>query len=684
MITMKRFKIGKISTDPVYSDPGQRPAKGIPPSAMKESMIIPFCCFLFLAAAALGAKTYSGFVVDKETEARVAGVSVALSYSTEKATTDENGYFSLSSQIVVKGNCFHSRGSDVVHWNNRAHSFDLSSAPLITSISLYDLKGKRLFFRKRPAGAATIDGTGLPASIYVVRLATSDNTHTFIRWAQTGGNASFLIGNGKKVNPLSKRRDIDSALVFEKQGYQTKQVGIFSDSTYTSMVVKMKPAIGDHVFAEDTVRTYHLTLTADAMARLLDYSKLVPEAYTVNSEIVPARLTFEGRALDSVGIRFRGDQSLWDCVADGKKKTGLSYPQFGFGNGDGCAKFSMKFDFNRYKEEQRLYGLKALNFRSMSFDPTKMHEKLAFSLFHDMGIAAPRVAYAKLFVNDSLWGLFCVVEEIDGRFTKSRYPESGDGNLYKEIWPEAPVTDYNMKKALATNNDAEDTIDISDFRALRDAVKASTTDSAAFTEKMKPLVDIPHLVRYLAVDRGIMNFDGIMAAYAWNGGHTRHNYFWYHDDETGLFRLIPWDMDKVFIYPEPNFWTNNQPNGRNMVPNWNVVNTSYSNIQCTFDPGSASDGYMVEPIDKDPFLRLLRNATWNDFGRQSRVFLDSFFVETKITERLGKWRTLLAGAVGEDPTIDSAEWSIMVDSLSHTIPLMRKNLEMMIDTLIVK
>ncbi len=668
----------------VHNNPRRHSVNGICLSAMNVPIIIPFCCFLFLANTPIEAKTYSGLVVDKETEARVAGVSVTLSNSGGKATTDQNGQFSISSEIIVKEHCFWSRGSDIVHWNNTAHAVDLTSAPLVTSIALYDLKGKRLLFKERAAGATTIALAGLPANIYVLCITTSDNIPASSRWAHMGGNVSFAIGDGNRVNALSKRRDIDSALVFEKQGYQTKQVDVESDSTYTSMVVKMKPEIGYHIFNEDTVRTYYLNLTADAMARLLDYSKLVPEAYTVNSEIVPARLTIEGRTLDSVGIRFRGDQSLWDCVSGGKRKTGLSYPQFGFGNGDGCAKFSMKFDFNRYNEEQRLYGLKALNFRSMSFDPTKMHEKLAFSLFHDMGIAAPRVAYAKLFVNDSLWGLFCVVEEIDGRFTKSRYPGSGDGNLYKEIWPETQVTDYNIQKALATNNGAEDTIDISDFKAVRDAVKASTTDSTAFPEKMKPLVDIPHLIRYLAVDRGIMNFDGIMAAYAWNGGHTRHNYFWYHDDESGLFKLIPWDMDKVFIYPEPNFWTNNQPNGNNKVPNWNVVNTSYSNIRCTFDPGSTSDSYMVEPIDKDPFLRLLRNATWKDFGTQSRVFLDSFFVETKIDERLGKWRTLLATTVGEDPTIDSTEWTIMVDSLSHTIPLMRKNLEMMIDTLIVR
>ncbi|MCX7725732.1 MAG: hypothetical protein N2053_02655 [Chitinispirillaceae bacterium] len=147
---------------------------------------------------------------------------------------------------------------------------------------------------------------------------------------------------------------------------------------------------------------------------------------------------------------------------------------------------------------------------------------------------------------------------------------------------------------------------------------------------------------------------------------------------------MPWDLDKVFIYPEPNFWTNNEPVGDNRVPNWNVVNSSYSSIKCKYDPGSEGGTYDVSPIDKDKFLRLLRKATWNDFKVQGKAFLDSVFTQEKIDARIGQWRRLIADAVKEDPTIDSNEWALMVDSLSHTIPLMRKNLKMMIDTLIIR
>ena len=90
------------------------------------------------------------------------------------------------------------------------------------------------------------------------------------------------------------------------------------------------------------------------------------------------------------------------------------------------------------------------------------------------------------------------------------------------------------------------------------------------------------------------------------------------------------------------------------------------------------------PIDRDIFLRLLRNATWNDFRVRGRAFLDSVFTAERLNTRIGRWRALIAPAVGEDPTIDSTEWAVMVDSLSHTIPLMRTNLKLMTDTLIAR
>src|SRR5690606_25470584 len=147
---------------------------------------------------------------------------------------------------------------------------------------------------------------------------------------------------------------------------------------------------------------------------------------------------------------------------------------------------------------------------------------------------------AKVYVNDVLEGLFIAVEAVDGRYTKAHFPAGGgDGNLYKEIWPSPLLDPSALLDSLRTNEEAGD---VSAFEQFADAVALST--SATFTEAMSPWVDLEQLLRYVAVDRAIKNWDGIMAFYS---PSRPHNFYWYHDAQgSGRFTLIPWDMDNTF------------------------------------------------------------------------------------------------------------------------------------------
>ncbi len=55
-----------------------------------------------------------------------------------------------------------------------------------------------------------------------------------------------------------------------------------------------------------------------------------------------------------------------------------------------------------------------------------------------MGTIAPRAAWANIVVNGESYGLYGMVEEVDGRFADNRWPGNGSGNLYKEAWPTNP------------------------------------------------------------------------------------------------------------------------------------------------------------------------------------------------------------------------------------------------------
>lgn len=443
--------------------------------------------------------------------------------------------------------------------------------------------------------------------------------------------------------------------------------------------------LGDQVFDEDRVQAYYLTISDEEHAKLMDFSTLLVDEFTVNKErYVEAALRVGDTELSSIGVRLKGNYSIWGCVdfASGER---VQRVEATFGDVDVCQRFSLKLDFNRYDDDARLDGLKKLNLHAMAADPSKLRERLAYSLFRDMDIVAPRAVHARLYINDEYQGLFVAVEQVDGRFSANRFPSDGDGNLYKQLWPDPNTTAADAEDALETNDDPG-TLDVSDFLAFKDAV-ASATESD-FATSVAPFVDFDYLARYIVVDRAIANYDGIMAFYYGSGwGPYNQNYYWY-DAGEGRFLLIPWDFDKAFWYPEPNFWTDNAANGQNVVPNWNVITSGCDGYAAGFDSKIVNDGmsfdvpYRLRQIDCDAFLRLLRAEIYDRQAPIAAEFIAGPFSTDGVSAKVATWRTQIASAIEEDPLVDSAHWQSYVDSLLADVPKFQANVSLMMDRLI--
>ena len=439
-----------------------------------------------------------------------------------------------------------------------------------------------------------------------------------------------------------------------------------------------KAAIGDKVFDESQLQAYYLTFSDAEYAKLMDMSTLLLNPYTVNEDrYVKASLRVGDTELPSIGVRFKGQFSIWGCVdmATGTRRVRVE-PYFG--DIDVCQRFSMKLDIDKYDAGARLDGLKKVNLHAMAADPSKMRERLGYSLYRGMNLLAPRAVHARVYINGQYHGLFAAVEEVDGRFTANRFPNSGDGNLYKEIWPAKHITRADAVDALRTNDDPG-VEDVSDFLAFKDAVAAAT--EADFSTKMAPHLDLDYLARFIVVNRAINDFDGALAFYfGWGPPPANHNLYWYHDTESGRFMLIPWDLDKTFWYPEPNFWSDNAPNGLNVVPNWNVLTKSCDGYTVWFD--NLENPYQMMAIDCDPLWRLLRGKIYGSQKAMADAFIAGAFSAQSVKASLDAWQTQIAGAINDDPLVDSAHWKDAVSALLADLPKLQANVRLMMSGLI--
>lgn len=277
------------------------------------------------------------------------------------------------------------------------------------------------------------------------------------------------------------------------------------------------------VFDETEVHTYELTLDPAVWAAL--------QANARDEQYAEADLSAAGQSVARVGLRFKGSLgTLASCIADDGTIT--------------CDKLSMKLKFDEYVPEQRFFGLKRLVFNSMAFDDSLLHERLAYRVYREMGVIAPRSVHARLIINGEDWGVFSMVEDVDGRFTKNHFAE-GDGNLYKEAWP-SNFDDDILLDALETNEEVADHGALVEFQSQ---LLGAAPEDLPFV--VADYLDIDNTMAYLAVDQTINNWDGIGAFYCIEGYCENHNYYWYQDELEARFALIPWDLDNTFEAGDP-------------------------------------------------------------------------------------------------------------------------------------
>ena len=390
------------------------------------------------------------------------------------------------------------------------------------------------------------------------------------------------------------------------------------------------------LFDATDVRTFEVQLRDDDLARI--------NASPAEELTVPARMRFDDKDYGDIGIRYKGSAGafLQPCT---------TATQPGRGRGAKSGKCSIKLDFGFQDDKARFFGLKKLNLHSMGRDLSLMREQLGYGLFREQGIASPRTNYARLVINGKLEGLFLMVEHIDARFTRSRFSEGGDGNLYKEIWPQYPVRGP-YRRALETNEGPLTNVD--------------KMVSLAWTLQLAPdsaldWLDRQYSLRFLAVDRLTLNDDGSMHWYCFvpqgnnMGPFNNHNYYWYEAEAAGRLWLIPWDLDGAMA-------------GVSRVR----IDTDWMQTEdcgCHVLEGAPQRRAGCDPLTKQ--LAQLKD----DYRRELKAVLTSSLSAEKIESKLSGWAKRIEPFVKESagpggaPAVEG--WKSALQSLRDTLNAVR-------------
>ncbi len=303
------------------------------------------------------------------------------------------------------------------------------------------------------------------------------------------------------------------------------------------------------VFGLDKVWSIHLTIEAKDWERMHPSTNAMPfgpgrfgrppqpqkdrEAsddrkphglFGLDFEYVKGRLQIDDQIFNDVAIRFKGSGT--------------------YISSQGQLKRPFKIDLNRHVEEQHFYGLKKLTLNNNAMETTGVREVLAYQVFRELGVPAPRTAYAAVTLTipgklqREFLGLYVLAESVDKTFLKERFG-SAKGLLLKpdrvgaldylgENWE--PYEKSYQPKTEATENAKRRLID---FTKL-----VQRADERTFRRQIESFLDVDAFLRFLAANVALSNMDSFI-------GMSR-NYYLYLHPKTDRFVFIPWDVDLAF------------------------------------------------------------------------------------------------------------------------------------------
>jgi hypothetical protein len=330
---------------------------------------------------------------------------------------------------------------------------------------------------------------------------------------------------------------------------------LFNEDVITDYQIHIDPA--EWALIHDEFVNWQVRVAAG-----VDVNPYHPMQLQVGADVVPA------------WIRLKGNSTWFVAVAKNpnvKKQFVIAFDQ----GADSHARF---------------HGVQKVELDQPTLDRSYLHERLAQSFLHDVGLPGLCANSARLIVNGAYYGLYANLEYVNKDYLARVFPGEDGGDLWK-------------KSHERKTNENDPSHDDKRHRAL---LKATTIG------ELTALMDMEGSLRTWAAESLLPQPDGYWGAdsnyYVYD--HPRRGFIYLTDDLDATFDFMPVDMHPLY------FWLNRDQPWRDPGPNYVVV--------------------MADDMWRGRFVEIISQllAGWD---------------VTALQERVDRWSAQIAPALEADP-----------------------------------
>jgi hypothetical protein len=258
-----------------------------------------------------------------------------------------------------------------------------------------------------------------------------------------------------------------------------------------------------------------------------------------------SRQSTRGGLAGRMGLEYPEVRATVLCAGKTYPDVGLRYKGNGtFLDSRGSLKRPLKLDFGQFVKGRRFRGVRTLNLHNNVTDPSFMRESLAYRLFREAGVPAPRTGYARVYLtvpgeHDSRYlGLYTMVEPVDEAFSQRHFHTEKGLLLKPDFVVGLPYMgeDWAAYEKPYRPRMAGEPWSRERFVALTRLLKEA--DAETLAARIGAFIDLDLFSRFLAVNVLLANMDSILV--------MGQNFYIYLPSGQSRFVWLPWDLDRAF------------------------------------------------------------------------------------------------------------------------------------------